>query len=366
MRYLLKSSLLIIFLLTNIPSAGAEDFQTARAGRVWQFPRDHGAHPEFKTEWWYYSGHLRSKEGESFGYQLTFFRVALRQPDPRAKSAWAAHTVYFAHLALSAPGRGAFIFREKAGRGAMGLAGAETGRVQVWVDDWQAAGQGGEQHLRAKTDDLSLDLILTPLKPPVLHGEKGYSRKAAGTDTASHYYSIPRLATQGRIKLGQQTLEVTGTSWLDREFSTSHLAPDQVGWDWFALQLADGTDIMLYLLRLKDGRIDPASSGTLIDPQGQARHLTLAEFQVKATGTWKSPHSGATYPSGWQIAIPPAGYLLTLTPTLAHQELRTGGSTQITYWEGQVHIQGHQNNQPLTGQGYTELTGYTGSLGGRF
>ncbi|MEW6388341.1 MAG: lipocalin-like domain-containing protein [Thermodesulfobacteriota bacterium] len=366
MRDVFRFSLLIIFLFTNILSAGAGDFQTARPGRVWQFPRDHGAHPEFKTEWWYYSGHLRSKEGEAFGYQLTFFRVALKQPDPKAKSAWTAHTVYFAHLALSAPGRGVFIFREKAARGAMGLAGAETGRLQVWVDDWQAKGEGGNQRLRAKTDDLSLDLTLTPLKPPVLHGENGYSCKAAGTDTASHYYSIPRLATEGRIKLGKQTLEVTGASWLDREFSTSHLTPDQAGWDWFALQLSDGADIMLYLMRLKNGKIDPASSGTLIDPQGQARHLTLADFQVKSTGAWKSPHSGATYPSGWQITIPTAGYHLTLTPTLTDQELRTRGSAQITYWEGQVHMQGQKNNQPLTGQGYTELTGYAGALGGRF
>jgi len=140
-----------------------------------------------------------------------------------------------------------------------------------------------------------------------------------------------------------------------------------VGWDWFSLQLEDGADLMLYVMRLKDGGLDPASSGTLVDPQGRARHLKLADFQIKATGTWKSPHSGATYPAGWQITLPEAGYSLTLQPTLADQELLTGGQqSPIIYWEGQVSVQGSKNQKPLTGQGYVELTGYAGALGGRF
>ena len=372
MNRIMASLVWLIFMaMATLPATGAAGgqakyFQPARPERAWQFPRDHGAHPEFKTEWWYYTGHLKSTEGETFGYQLTFFRVGLRKPDPQARSAWRADTVYFAHLAVTDPNRKVFAFREEAQRGAMGLAGAEQGRFKVWVDDWRLESIGGEHHLRAFKDGIGLDLTLSPLKPPVLHGEGGYSRKSATAEVASHYYSITRLATRGKLILGKRTLDVTGTSWFDREFSTSQLASNQVGWDWFSLQLSDGVDLMLYVMRLKDGSIDLASAGTLVDPQGRARHLTLDDFQIKATGTWTSPHSKATYPSGWHISIPEAGYTLTLKPTLADQELHTGSQSPIIYWEGQVNVQGTQNQQHITGQGYVELTGYAGSLGGRF
>jgi predicted secreted hydrolase len=248
----------------------------------------------------------------------------------------------------------------------MGLAGAREDRLEVRVGDWYLEARGENHHLKARQDGIGLDLMLTPLKPPVLHGEGGYSRKVADAEVASHYYSITRLATRGKLFLGKRILEVTGTSWLDREFSTSQMGENQVGWDWFSLQLADGTDMMLYVMRRQDGSLDPASSGTLVDAKGQTRHLTLADFTIKPTGTWKSPHSGATYPSGWQVSLPGAGYTLTLKPTLADQELRTGGTSPIIYWEGQVNITGAGNQQPVTGQGYVELTGYAGSLGGRF
>ena len=363
---LILGFILIIFLGAGVAGAETMAFQPAQPGRAFHFPRDHGAHPDFKTEWWYYTGHLKSTSGETFGYQLTFFRVGLKKPDPQAHSAWRADTVYFAHLAISDPNREEFAFREVAQRGAMGLAGAEPDRLKVWVDDWRVESEGEEHHLRAVQDGIGLDFTLSPLKPPVLHGEGGYSRKSATTDAASYYYSITRLATQGKLILGKRTLDVIGMSWFDREFSTSQLAPEQVGWDWFSLQLSDGVDLMLYVMRLKDGSIDRASSGTLVDREGRARHLTLDDFHLKATGTWTSPHSQATYPSGWQIKIPDAVYTLTLEPTLADQELRPGGRSPIIYWEGQVKIQGTKNQQPITGQGYVELTGYAGSLGGRF
>jgi predicted secreted hydrolase len=366
LKYAGKFLLIFLFFLVAAGVGASEEFMAARPGRAFHFPQDHGAHPDFKTEWWYYSGHLKSTEGKLFGYQLTFFRVALTKPGPEAKSAWAAHTVYFAHLALADANRQKFIFQEKAQRGAMGLAGAETDRLKVWVGDWRAEMQGNEHHLQAKTDKLSLNLTLTPLKPPALHGDRGYSRKAAAAEVASHYYSITRLATRGQLTLGKKVIEVEGASWLDREFSTGQMAANHTGWDWFALQLADGTDLMLYLMRLQDGGIDPASSGTLIDSQGQAHHLKLSDFAVKAAATWTSPHSQATYPAKWEISLPKYGYHLNLTPTLADQELRTGRKARLIYWEGQVQISGKQNGQPLTGQGYVELTGYAGSLGGRF
>ena len=346
--------------------AGGPEFDIPKPGRVFKFPGDHGAHPRYKTEWWYYTGHLRAKDGESFGYQLTFFRAGLKQPDPRARSAWALHTVYFAHLALTDVNRRTFTFREKADRGALGLAGAAVGRLKVWIDSWQAEMQDDEHHLRAQDEGLGLDLALTPRKPPVLHGDAGFSRKAAQGDAASYYYSLTRMDTRGRVHLGKRDLEVTGSSWMDHEFFTQTLAPDLAGWDWFALQLDDGWEVMLYLLRHRDGSIDPASSGNLIDPRGQARRLKLGDFKLTPTKTWNSPHSQAIYPGGWKLEIPNAGYSLTLAPTLADQEIRAGEAGGVTYWEGQIEVQGQRHQQSVSGQGYAELTGYAGKLGGMF
>jgi predicted secreted hydrolase len=363
--------LLLAVLLMGGAVAG-QDFQMPRPGRVFQFPRDHGSHPEYKTEWWYYVGHLQAASGESFGYQLTFFRVGLRklpklpQPDPQARSAWSLSHIYFAHLALTDAARGVFVFRDKAGRGALGLSGAAAGTLKVWIDDWQAELQGDEFHLQAKDGDLGLNLRLKPLKPPVLHGQGGYSRKSDKYQAAGYYYSLSRLDTRGTITVAGRALPVTGLSWMDHEFFTSAMAPGLAGWDWFSLQLSDGREVMLYLLRHKDGAVDPASSGTLIDPGGGARHLKRSDFQIKATGSWTSPHSRAKYPAGWEITIPGAGYRLKLTPTLADQEIRAPAPAQVTYWEGEVKIVGENHGAPVTGVGYAELTGYAGGMGGRF
>ena len=347
-------------------AGGDEAFQKSAPGRTWQFPADHGAHPQFKTEWWYWVGHLNNQAGESCGYQLTFFRVALRQPDPQARSAWSLYTIYFAHLAVSDPARGGFQFREKVGRGVLGLSGAGMGRLKVWIDDWQADQVREVFHLRARDEGLGLDLALTPTKPPALHGQGGFSRKAAGFDAASYYYSLTRLETKGQLTLNGRSFEVTGVSWMDHEFFTGAMAPGLVGWDWFALQLDDGREVMLYLLRHTDGSLDPASSGTLVDHAGATHHLKLDDFKVMATGSWKSPRSGATYPAGWQIAITGAGLNLTLTPTLSDQEVRAGAPAKVSYWEGQVKVQGQTGGKPVTGRGYVELTGYAGAMGGRF
>jgi predicted secreted hydrolase len=361
----LALGLILAVLLAGGARAG-EAFETPRPGRVWSFPRDHGAHPEYKTEWWYYVGHVKAASGESFGYQLTFFRVALRKPDPQARSAWSLHTVYFAHLAITDAARGTFAFREKAGRGALNLSGAAAGTLKVWIDDWRAELQGEEFHLLAQDGGLGLDLVLKPLKLPALHGQGGYSRKSGTSDAASYYYSLPRLDTRGTITVNGRQLPVTGESWMDHEFFSSAMAPNLAGWDWFSLQLEDGWEVMLYLLRHKDGSVDPASAGSLVDPQGNTRHLKLSDFTVKPTGAWTSPHTQTTYPAGWEITIPGAGYRLRLTPTVPDQEIRSQAPAKVTYWEGQVKIEGVKNGAPVAGQGYAELTGYAGGLGGRF
>jgi len=357
--------LILAVFLAGQAGAG-EAFETPRPGRVWAFPRDHGAHPEFKTEWWYYVGHLKAASGETFGYQLTFFRVALRKPDPQARSAWSLHTVYFAHLALTDAARQTAVFRDQAGRGALGLSGAAAGTLQVWIADWRAEHKGDEFHLQAQDRGLGLDLFLKPLKPPALHGDGGYSRKSATSGAASYYYSLPRLDTRGKITVDGRRLAVTGESWMDHEFFSRAMAPNLAGWDWFSLQLADGCEVMLYLLRQKDGAVDPASSGSLVESSGAVRHLNLADFTVKPTGAWTSPHSQAKYPAGWEITIPGAGYRLKLTPAVADQEIRSQAPAKVTYWEGQVKIEGMKNGAPVAGMGYAELTGYAGGMGGRF
>jgi len=359
--------ILAVLLAGGVRAEGV--FEMPRPGRVFAFPRDHGAHPEYKTEWWYYVGHLQAASGESFGYQLTFFRVGLRKlrkPDPQARSAWSLNTVYFAHLALTDAARRTFGFREKAGRGALGLSGAAAGTQKVWIDDWQAELQGEEFHLLAQDEGLGLDLVLKPMKPPALHGEGGYSRKSEKSNAASYYYSLPRLNTRGTITVDGRQLPVTGESWMDHEFFSRAMAPGLAGWDWFSLQLSGGWEVMLYLLRHQDGSVDPASSGTLIDPAGGTRHLNLADFMVKPTGFWTSPHTQTKYPAGWEIIIPGAGYRLTLTPTVPDQEIRSQAPARVTYWEGQVKIEGVKNGAPVAGIGYAELTGYDSGMGARF
>ncbi len=244
------------------------------------------------------------------------------------------------------------------------MSGAATDRYRVWIDDWQVELAGEAHHLQAAVGDLALDLQLTPEKIPVIHGKDGVSQKAAGEGYASHYYSLTRLASRGRLTYQGRTFQVQGMSWMDHEFSSSQLAPYQMGWDWFSLQLDDGHDLMLYVLRHQDGSPDPFSSGTLVDPQGQGRHLSLADFTIHPLATWKSPPSGAVYPSAWKISL--QGYELEVQPTLPNQELVTSQSTRITYWEGSVRVSGSRHGQPVHGRGYVELTGYAGALGGKF
>lgn len=316
--------------------------------REFRFPGDHGPHPEFRTEWWYYTGNLSTREGRRFGFQLTFFRSAFAPSMPERSSAWATRQAYLAHFTVTDVEGGRFRSFERWSRAALGLAGARGEPFRVWLEDWSAVGDR-RMRLRAAEDGVALDLVLEPGKPPVLQGERGLSRKSEETGNASYYYSLTRMPASGTVSLGSERFEVSGLAWMDREWSTSSLSRDQVGWDWFALQLDDGQDLMLYQLRRKDGTADPMSSGKL-----ESKRLNLDDFELEVLDRWESPRSGAVYPAGWRLRIPSAELDLRIAPLLADQEL----DVSFRYWEGAVKIEGTSRGRPVRGRGYVEMTGY--------
>ncbi|HEX2980629.1 MAG TPA: lipocalin-like domain-containing protein [Anaerolineaceae bacterium] len=344
----------------------AGEFARAVEPYAFDFPRDHGPHPDYQTEWWYYTGNLETPDQRHFGYQLTFFRRAIRGPSERQtrSSAWATEQIYMAHFTLTDVSGRQFRFFERFERGAAGLAGATADPAyRVWVGDWSVEQTGPDTYrLRAVEDDIHIDLSLNDEKGVVLQGDEGLSAKGPQPGNASNYYSQTRLRSSGQISIGDQSFTVQGDSWLDREFGTSQLSEGDVGWDWFALQLNDGSELMLYYLRQKDGGISDFSSGTLIKPDGTALDLARDDFQLTARDTWRSPYSGAEYPSRWNIRIPDQGIELDVEPYLQDQELRVS----YVYWEGAVRVSGRSGAQPVSGNGYVELTGYHSSLGGQF
>ncbi len=339
-------------------AANDQGYARALEPREFRFPADHGPHPEFRTEWWYYTGNLETAEGRRFGFQLTFFRSALAPEMPVRESAWATRQAWLAHFTVSDMQSGTFRSFERWSRGALGLAGAQGEPFRVWLKDWRAEGVSGEappMRILASEDGVGIDLVLQQGKPPVLQGERGLSRKSAEPGNASYYYSLTRMPAAGTVRVGNERFAVTGSAWMDREWSTSSLGRDQVGWDWFSLQLSDGSDLMLYRLRKKDGTADPSSSGTLIGPAGESRPLKLSDFAIANAGEWRSPRSGARYPAHWQLRIPSEELDLEVRPVLADQEL----NVSFRYWEGAVDVEGTHRGRPVQGRGYVELTGYT-------
>lgn len=347
-----------------IPIEG--QFTKAEGLREFSFPLDHGQHPDFQTEWWYYTGNLQTAEGRRFGYELTFFRRALT-PQPESAddgSDWRASQVYLAHFALSDIETQEFHYQENISRGAAGLAGAQGEPVfEVWLENWSVQQIGNDRYaLSANTEDYGLELELKDLKGPILQGDRGYSQKGSETGNASYYISQSRLESSGKLRIGENIWDIGGLSWMDHEFSTSALSAGQVGWNWFAIQLENGSELMLFTLQRDDGELDPFNAGTIIEPDGTTRMLGSADFQAEIRGTWRSPHSHAEYPSEWVITIPNEKIRLSIKPLMPDQEL----NTFITYWEGAVEIQGEWNGVPVSGFGYVELTGYAESMKGKF
>jgi predicted secreted hydrolase len=356
---------------TTLPAAASDalsdrhkpaGFRSAEPGYQYRFPHDHGTHDDFRTEWWYYTGHLTAANGRRFGYQVTFFRRGIEPEKVGGNpSRWAIRQLYLAHVALSDLDRKRFRYAEKTSRAGLGRAGAEAGRLRVWIDRWSAEASASphEHHrLLAATDEFELDLSVTPEKQPVVHGERGVSRKGNAPVQSSHYYSFSRLATAGTLTLNGERLSVQGTSWMDHEFGSGDLGDDLAGWDWFSVQLENKTELMLYRLRRADGTVAPVSSGTAILPDGRVQHLTATDIHVEVLDHWTSKTSGGQYPSRWRLAVPSLNLSLDIRTLLPDQELTTSRSTQVTYWEGAVEVSGHLHGMPVAGQGYAELTGY--------
>jgi len=357
--------LIIIFTEPDVMGENHEGFLAVTGPCHLTFPKDHGPHPGYRIEWWYYTGNLLAASGDQYGYQLTFFRSQISPSGkianwPRPSSAWRTQQIFVGHAAISDLSKKKHRHAERMARQALGMAGVsqKTSATTVFIKNWSATIGADSQILVVRTADFSIDLTLKPAKPPVLHGQAGYSRKGSTAERASCYYSLARLNSKGLLKIDGKTVAVEGLSWMDHEYSTAPLEAGIVGWDWFSLQLSDYTELMLYLLREDNGKINAASSGTFIDRSGRPQHLTREDFSITTLEHWKSSRSDAVYPIAWRLNVLPLAIEFTIVANLSDQEMLTAESTGAIYWEGSVSATGSVAERPVTADGYVELTGY--------
>ena len=342
---------------SHVLSEDDKGFARALKPKEFIFPPDHGPHNPYRSEWWYFTGNLKNPQGRQFGYELTFFRFALKASVPESKSAWRGNQLYMAHLSLTDVEKGRFYTDERFSRAGNDLAGASTKKYHVWLYDWSAKTEGEADfplRLQAQSDGFAIDLLLTSQKSYVLQGDRGLSQKSREPGNASYYYSYPRLETEGAVTVAGDKFSVTGASWMDREWSTSALSDEQSGWDWFALQLSDNTELMFFQLRRKDGQPDRNGSGSFILADNTKIALQEHDVAIKILDTWKSPHSKITYPSHWLVTVPAQGLEVEVVPLINDQEL----NVSYRYWEGAVSVKGTKNGKLISGQGYVELAGY--------
>lgn len=360
---LILAALALLQPLLAADRPGADGFLLALPGYEFEFPRDHGAHDGYRTEWWYYTGELRTDKGHRYGFEVTFFRVGVVPPALGAappagavpQSKWALRNLALAHFAITDVDGKSFRYFEKLNRSSPFTAGAATGYLDVFNEGWRAAvAPDGSWRLVAAEGGDSLDLTLRTRKPPAIHGENGVSMKAPVEGFASHYYSMTRLEASGRVN-GRAC---TGEAWMDHEFGSSALRENQRGWDWYSVQLDNDTELMLYVIRRLDGSPDVTSSGSLVTSDGSVVPIRHDQISIRPQRRWHSRRSGATYPMGWNIAVPALDIRLSAVPLLDDQELVTKGSTGVTYWEGLVGVQGSFGGVPVRGHGYVEMTGY--------
>jgi predicted secreted hydrolase len=342
----------------NAPDSA--DYAQAVEVIPFSFPADHAAHPEFQTEWWYFTGNLRDTAGRRFGYQFTLFRRALAPQPVERNSDWGADQIYMGHLAVSDIDGGAFFAAERFSRAALGLAGVTAEPLSITLRDWrlQAGGeQGMTWQLTAADGPIAIDLRAASTRPPVLQGDGGLSRKGSTVGNASYYYSLTRMATGGTITIDGEVFSVEGLSWMDREWGSSALEAGTAGWDWFALHLDSGHDLMYFQLRNADGSASPFTGGSLLAPDGTLTQLDGSSVTLEVLERWDSPRSAATYPIAWRLQSPSHSLDLTLQAALPDQEL----PVSIVYWEGSIDVSGSHS-----GRGYMELTGYAEVGEGRF
>ncbi len=354
----------------------AAGYQRACTAVDFNFPEDHGAHRDFRNEWWYITGNLQSSTNTRYGFHATFFRIANKPLDASellvtgktVTSSWAADEFYMAHFAITQEGREQALVHEKFSRAAAGLAGAEVNKlvdgstlseqkpvVKVWLDDWQLLAHEKDGNLvwqiQIKQGSEALNLTLVAKKPVVLQGDKGYSQKSQDPCNSSYYYSISRLQAKGTIVIDEQSVDVSGSAWLDREWSSSALADNQVGWDWFALQMDDGRDIMFYQLRQKGGKADPYSYAVEIDRNGNKTIFSADQFKLTIDRWWQSA-TGARYPISGTLYRNDTHETIKFRPLIDNQEL----DLTVRYWEGAITLS--DENDLSIGRGYLELTGY--------
>lgn len=347
------------FSVQGLLGGALEDYARADRVRPLRFPRDHGAHPDYRSEWWYLTGNLEDEAGRRYGFQFTIFRLAL-SPQPRpGSSAWGTRQAYMGHFAVTDVAGGGFYAFERFSRGALGLAGGEAQPFRVWLHDWQLRAQDDGSWpwlLQAAEVDVELRLELEARKPLALQGERGLSRKGPEPGNASYYYSFTNLAAAGELRLGEKWLRVSGTAWLDREWSTSLLSPEVQGWDWFALQLDDGSEFMLYQLRAEDGIVEEFGAGLYVPPEGEPRVLDGRQFRLEPIAHWTSPRTRTVYPIVWRAQIPDLQATLRIEAAIPNQEL----DLSVRYWEGAVDVHGSLRQRTVQGRGYLEMTGYGG------
>jgi predicted secreted hydrolase len=337
-------------------------FLAADGSRPLMFPEDFGAHPEFRTEWWYYTGNLQTPEERRFGFELTLFRVGLLPPTVKlpADSEWYDRSVYFAHFAVSDIARERFYAFERYSRPGPGLAGAQGEPYRIWIEDWSIEETAsGVYQLQAAQEKIALRLTLIDEMGVVLHGANGYSRKGQSPGNASYYYSQPRLRAEGVMHVDGVQHAVSGLAWKDHEFSTSALDQNQIGWDWFSLQFEDGSALMLFQLRERGGGASASSSGTFIAADGTPQPIPNNQFTIDVLGEWRSPHTDGLYPASWEIRLEEPACVLRVQPWMAVQEIHFSA---VTYWEGAVRFEGTCDGVSARGNGYVELTGYAGNL----
>jgi len=342
-------------------AAAEKEYCVARAGYRFEFPRDHFSHSCFRTEWWYFTGNVATPEGRRFGFQLTFFREAVDNPYANP-SRWRVDDLYLAHFAISDLENQKFFHTQRISRAGIGLAGIDAAQGRIWNGTWSAEVDGDTWQLAAAEGGSRIQLELKSRKPPAIQGKNSISQKADGEGNASHYYSLTRLETKGQLQMNGASYAVSGWAWMDHEFSTSQLQPEQVGWDWVSLQMDDGTEWMLFQLRRKDGARDPHSAGSFVDRDGRVVPLTAEDFQMLPQAEWTSPRSRASYPTRWHIQVPRLNLDVEVSAAMPDQELNTRETTGVVYWEGSVQARGQRVGRSVQGKGYLEMTGYAGPL----